>query len=297
VTSESGAAAEFKFNGNQVRLISCADENGGLADVYMDGRKQLVGIDFWNPRLINGQTLYYKNGLAEGEHTLKIVAQGAGNPYSKGKAVYIDGIEWSDAKGEYGYEPGGGPTDTQRWIFGYTGREDYKDSEGNKWRPATEFITPFGRDTDSVAWGWWTSKAPVTIEGTDDPELYSYGVHARRFTVNFTVGPGTYHVRLKFAATRGISAKNNPFNVSINGERVLDKLDVASAAGGENKAIDFVFNGITPRNGIIEVRFRGIYNDDNHRVTEAFVQAIEVGPGDGGKATNPAVHTPQLPTQ
>ena len=38
------------FHGNQVRLVGRADPSGGKADVYLDGVKQLCGIDFWCPR-------------------------------------------------------------------------------------------------------------------------------------------------------------------------------------------------------------------------------------------------------
>ena len=65
-----------------------------------------------------------------------------------------------------------------------------------------------GNLTDSVAKTWWTLRQAVFIKGTPDPELYRYGVHAPDFTVNVTVGPGTYHVRLKFAETQYTAANN-----------------------------------------------------------------------------------------
>ena len=51
------------------------DLDGDL-DVYLDGAKQLCGIDCWCPVARNQQVLCYKNGLAQGKHTLKIVALG-----------------------------------------------------------------------------------------------------------------------------------------------------------------------------------------------------------------------------
>ncbi len=101
-----------------------------------------------------------------------------------------------------GLGEGGGPQDTQRRIFGYTGRTDYVDSEGRAWRPGTEFILPAGLGVDSVAASWWTERRHLAMDNTPDPELYRYGIHGRDFTVYFTVGPGQYHVRLKFAETR-----------------------------------------------------------------------------------------------
>ena len=124
------ARARLDFTGNQVRLIGRADPSGGKADVYLDGVKQLCGIDFWCPQARDQQVLCYKNGLAQGKHRLEIVALGTKNPVSTGTRVYLDAVQWSAAQGESGFGQGGGPTETQRVIFGYVGRKDYVDSAG-----------------------------------------------------------------------------------------------------------------------------------------------------------------------
>ncbi|MHC4122947.1 MAG: hypothetical protein ACYSSI_05180, partial [Planctomycetota bacterium] len=49
VSSSSDSSVSYTFTGNQVRLIGQAGPSGGLADVYLDGGKQLVRIDCWNP--------------------------------------------------------------------------------------------------------------------------------------------------------------------------------------------------------------------------------------------------------
>ena len=46
---------------------------------------------------------------------------------------------------------GGGPTDTQRFVFGYPRRTDYVDTTGNAWRPGVEFVARTGAVTDTVA--------------------------------------------------------------------------------------------------------------------------------------------------
>ena len=118
----------------------------------------------------------------------------------------------------------------------------------------------------------------MSITGTPDPELYRYGVHAPEFWVNATVGPGTYSVSLRFSERRAQDDPNRrPMSVSINGRPVVEALDVAAKAGGTGKNLDLRFDGIRPRNGIIEIRFAGTNGG------EAFVQAIEVGPGNGGQ--------------
>ena len=290
----AGASVTATFTGNQVRLIGAAATDGGLADVWLDGVKQLVFIDCWNPSRRDRQVLYYKNGLSQGRHELKVTARGAKNPYSTGNRVYVDAVQFSAADKPYGYPVGNGPTATQRMVFGYVGRTDYIDAQGHAWRPAGEFIGRTGVDTDSVAGMWWITPAAKPIENTADAELYRHGVHGHEFRVNVTVGPGTYYTRLKFAAARGADTANQCFDIRINGRKAVDRLDVAAKAGGPNRALDLVFNGIEPRNGIIEVRFTGKMTAPSHgpRNGQAFVQALEVGLGDGGPGAVPLPPTP-----
>jgi len=181
VTATAGAKMTAQFEGHQVRLIGRADPSGGLADVFLDGQKQLVPIDCWNPTPRSQQVLYYRNGLAAGPHTLKVVARGEQNPYARGSRVYLDGIQFSTATGAHHFPSGQGPTETQRMIFGYTGREDWRDAHGHSWRPATEFVTRLAGGKDSGAQGWWTNATDEPIHGTADPELHRYGVHAKDF--------------------------------------------------------------------------------------------------------------------
>ena len=285
----AGAAMTAQFEGNQVRLIGRADPQGGLADAFLDGEKQLVPIDCWNPTARNQQVLYYRNGLASGQHTLKIVARGAKNPYGSGTRVYVDGLQFSTATGSSDFPSRKGPTETQRMIFGYAGRTDWRDSRGDLWRPATEFVTRLAALKDSVTQCWWTNATDESIRGTADPELYRYGVHAPDFWVNLTVGPGKYHVRLKFAATPGRETLTNCFDITINGRRVVERFDVSATAGGPNRAVDLVFNELEPRNGILELRFTGVERLEGGKTVrgEAFLQALEIGLGKDGRGAKP----------
>ncbi|MBI4324448.1 MAG: hypothetical protein HY674_04220 [Chloroflexi bacterium] len=203
--------------------------------------------------------------------------------------IGIESVQYSAASGVANFPSGTGPRETQRMVFGYTGRADLRDSRGCAWRPATEFVTRIGEGKDSVAECWRTAPAAEPIAGTPDPELYRSGVHGRDFWVNLTVGPGCYHARLKFAATRGLDSRKNCFDITINGRRVVERLDVAATAGGPNRAVDLVFNDIAPANGVIEVRFTAsrTIDGDAARLGEAFVQALEVGRGNGGKGAQP----------
>jgi hypothetical protein len=245
------------------------------------------------------QVVYYKNGLSNGWHTLRVVALGSGNPLSRGTKVAVEAVQWSAASGEAGFGAGGGPTGPQRWIFGYPGRREYVDSAGNAWLPATEAVIRSGNLTDSVALSWHTAPRRQFVGGTTDPVLYRHGVHGTNFTAYFTVGPGTYHVRIKVMETRPVDPDKRAMDIAINGEPVVRNLDIAATAAnrpaervyvgsakeklweGLNCAADLVFDEIRPRHGIIAVGFTGCNG------AEAVVSAIEVGPGPGGKGATP----------
>ena len=273
VSREKDAAVTYRFEGNQVRLIGRADSDGGLADVYLDNTKQWVGIDCWTPTAARyQQVLYYKNGLSNGPHELKVVVRGEKHTYSSGENVYVDGVQSSTAAATSDFGSGGGPLGPQRLIFGFTDRKPYIDSAKQEWFPATEFVVRTGNMTDSVA-TWWTSAVKQNIPGTADPELYRYGVHAPEIRVNLTVGPGTYNVRLRFAERRdSADPKRQPMNVAINGRVVAEGLDVAQKAGGDAKPFDLSFQDVAPQHGIVEVRLTGIGGG------EAMIQAVELTP-------------------
>jgi len=272
-SSESGSKMKIDFTGNQVRVIGRADEYGGRADIYLDGQKQLVFMDCWNPQPRSQQVLYEKSGLTNAEHLLEIVVQGKRNPASKGQNVYIDAVQYSAATGSNGYGVGGGPVDTQRMIFGCPLRIDFEDSKNNLWKPATEFCVRLGKGKDTVL-AWWTEPCAKEISNTSAPQLYRYGVHAPEFWVNVTVGPGKYYAKLKFAVTER-QETTGPMAVLINGKEVVSNLDVKEAAGGPYRALDKVVDNIKPQNGIIEVRLKYTGEEENG---EAFIHALEIGP-------------------
>jgi len=279
--SKKGAAMQVTFEGNQVRLLGSVGPEGGLADVYLDGKKQLTLIDCWNPAVRHKQLLYYKNGLENAKHELKIIVQGKGNLISKGTAVSIDAVQFSAAIADSDFGQGSGPTGAQRMIFGYPHRQDYVDSNGHPWRPATEWVIRSGYGKDTVQEAWWTDRRSMYIGNTSDPELYRYGAHGPEFWVNLTVGPGQYYVTLKFAETplhpflernQDNNRITHTLSVQINGREALRKMNVEKEAGGVFCALDKTFTDIQPQNGIIEVRLKG---DDVHG---AILQALEVGP-------------------
>jgi hypothetical protein len=270
----------LKFKGNQARLLGVVSPDGGWADAFVDGIKEPTIVEFWNPTTRYQQPVFSKKGLTNGIHELKLVTSGQKNPLASGAKVCVDGLQFSAATGEAGFGSGGGPRTPQRLIFGFTGRNDYVDSEGNSWRPGTEFVTRLGFGADTVARTWWVSRRSMYIGGTKDQEIYRYGVHAPEFWVNLTVAPGTYLVRLHWADTPETpwveregkwEPVSRPTSVSINGQPVIENLSVRKEVG-TFKAYIREFPGIHAENGTIEVRFKSTSTHD------AMVQALEVIP-------------------
>jgi hypothetical protein len=295
VAQTADSAAGFEFEGNQVRLVGQADPDGGRADVYLDGVKQLCGIDFWCPLVRHQQVLCCKNGLAQGKHTLKIVALGTKNPYSKGTRVYVDSVQYSAAQGEAGLGEASGPADAQRVIFGYVKRKDYVDSQGHAWRPAAEYVVRLRPWVDLEPVACWTAPKTNQVSNTKDTELYRYGVHGKEFTAYFTVDPkSTYHARIKLCQADAASAPGKlATSIAIQGKPVAEDVDIAATAGGQGKAVDLVFNHIKPEHGVIAIRF------SNRFAGEAMVQAIEIGPGQSEPGATPvqAAVPPATPKQ
>ncbi|NLX13191.1 MAG: hypothetical protein GXY44_05985, partial [Phycisphaerales bacterium] len=224
------------------------------------------------------------------------------NPRSTGSRIHVQKVLSSAATGQQDFGSGGGPTGPQRMLFGYTSRTDYIDSHGQSWRPGTEFIIRAGWMVDPVAVAWHTQPRQIMIAGTEDPELYRYGVHGKEFWIDFTVAPGTYYARLKFMELRRNDPQLRCVSVSVNGREMISNMDVAATAAqdvepvrlvdetpsgkrprtlGRRRAVDIVLNDLEPVNGIISIRFH------NNFEGVAEIRAIEVGPGNGGEGAVP----------
>ncbi len=281
-SGQAGALMTFNFSGNRVGLLGTVGPDGGWADAFMDGVKEPTLVECWNPTVRHKQPLFVKKGLANGPHELRIVVRDQKNPLARGSQVWVDSAQYSAATGEAGFGAGGGPKGPQRLIFGYTSRHDYVDSQGNPWRPGTEFVTRLGFGADPVARCWWTRRRTMYIGGTRDEEIYRYGVHAPEFWVNLTAAPGQYLIRLHWADTPETpwveregkwDPVSRPTTVAINGQTVIENLNVRKEVG-TFKAYAREFPSVRPQNGIIEVRFK---STPGH---EAMIQALEVIPAE-----------------
>jgi hypothetical protein len=91
----------------------------------------------------------------------------------------------------------------------------------------------------------------------------------------------TYYARIKLCQPGTAKPGELATSIDVQGKTVAKDVDVAATAGGIGKAADLVFNGIRPEHGVIAIRFW------NGSSGQAMVQAIEIGPGEGGAGVKP----------
>ncbi|HEX6468986.1 MAG TPA: beta-galactosidase [Streptosporangiaceae bacterium] len=91
-SDQAGDSVTVPFTGTAVRWISSYDGNHGVADVYLDGAK-VATVDGYGAAKQFQQVFYAANGLADGPHTLKIVATGTKNAAASGTFVVVDAID------------------------------------------------------------------------------------------------------------------------------------------------------------------------------------------------------------
>jgi hypothetical protein len=85
----AGGEAVLKFNGVAVAVIGTLSENGGRAEVYLDGRKQKLLLDAYIVPRTHDNVLWQAYDLKPGQHTLRVVTLGQADSRSKGHQVAI----------------------------------------------------------------------------------------------------------------------------------------------------------------------------------------------------------------
>jgi hypothetical protein len=90
VAQAAGREATLKFEGSGVALIGVLHQDGGRADVYLDGKLQAPVADAWIPERTHDNDLWHMLGLKSGPHTLRIVTREDADARSKGKRVAIE---------------------------------------------------------------------------------------------------------------------------------------------------------------------------------------------------------------
>jgi hypothetical protein len=83
-----GDQATFTFTGTGVAIAGTMGQDGGRADVFLDGAKA-GEIDAWIPERTFDDDYWHVTGLADGPHTVRIVARADADARSKGRALRL----------------------------------------------------------------------------------------------------------------------------------------------------------------------------------------------------------------
>jgi len=89
VTTEAGAEAAFTFEGTGVAVVGDMTQEGGRADVYLDGKKSDYVLDAWIPERTHDRDYWHVTGLEPGEHSLRIVVRDDADERSTGNVIQI----------------------------------------------------------------------------------------------------------------------------------------------------------------------------------------------------------------
>jgi hypothetical protein len=86
-----GDEATFTFEGTGVAFVGRMSQEGGRADVWVDGVKAAPGIEAWVPERTHDNDYWHVTGLAAGEHRVRIVVRDDADRRSHGRKVQIEG--------------------------------------------------------------------------------------------------------------------------------------------------------------------------------------------------------------
>jgi hypothetical protein len=87
--SAAGAEAELTFEGTGVAIVGRCTQEGGRADVFLDGQKA-GEIDAWIPKGTNDNDYWHVTDLPNGKHRVRIVVRADADSRSTGKTIQIE---------------------------------------------------------------------------------------------------------------------------------------------------------------------------------------------------------------
>jgi beta-fructofuranosidase len=88
-SGSASASVEASFTGTRIEWYGLKNTDLGRADVYLDGVLAQGGIEAYNAKRQNA-LLFTRGGLANGTHTIRVVANGQKNTASTGTALVHD---------------------------------------------------------------------------------------------------------------------------------------------------------------------------------------------------------------
>jgi len=122
--------------------------------------------------------------------------------------------------------------------------------------------------------GGRTFSRNAEIAGTDDDALYQ-SERFGQFSYSVPLEPGEYLVTLQFAEIYFNEAGKRIFDVSAEGELVLDDFDIWATAGGKNIAHDVILP-VSVTDGALDLDFTKVVN--NAKISAIRIEPLTEGP-------------------
>lgn len=88
-SDQPGAEAELAFEGTGLMLVGRLAQDGGRADVYLDGEPAGT-LDAYIPERTSDRALWWHEGLVPGPHRLRIVLRDDADPDAQGRRLNIE---------------------------------------------------------------------------------------------------------------------------------------------------------------------------------------------------------------
>lgn len=112
-----------------------------------------------------------------------------------------------------------------------------------------------------------------SIEGTEDGELYQTESFGGSLSYDFELMNGPYEVKLKFAEIFHKDSGKRVFDVSIEGEVVLDNFDIVAETGSRYIALDKTFI-VTIVDGVLNISMTKVV--DNAKISAIQITSLPV---------------------
>ena len=84
-----GAEATLDFEGTGIAIVGRCTQEGGRADVFLDGQKA-GEIDAWIPKRTNDNDYWHTSGLPAGKHSVRIVVRADADSRSTGTKFQLE---------------------------------------------------------------------------------------------------------------------------------------------------------------------------------------------------------------
>ena len=175
-----------------------------------------------------------------------------------------------------------------RMMAGYHGPQ-FTDRQGHVWNPDAYFS---GGASEPIA-------PDHRIDGQPDEQLLK-SQRTGKFRYDIPVAQGNYELHLYFAETDygpgnplGGGETSRLFQVSINGQPVMERFDPLAESGGPNRLLVRVFKDIVPASdGKLHLAFTPFSTPGRANTSDAFLNGLEILQSSPGR-----VHCVRIVTQ